>query len=84
MATTAKLSSTRKSLDSDCLPFGIKIGRSIDRTVYQFVMPESILSYNITRKYSYPWFTWLVVVGGIAATALFTVLNLASDGYQSK
>lgn len=45
-------------------------------------MPGSIFSYNLTRKYSYPWFTWFVLAGGIAATVIFTVINLAANGYE--
>jgi hypothetical protein len=47
-------------------------------------MHESIFSYNITRPYPYQWFTWLVVLGGIAATALFSVINLAANGYDAR
>jgi hypothetical protein len=64
--------------------FGIKIGWSDDSSACQLVMPESILSYNLTRKYPYDWLGWLFFFGGIAATAIFTVINLAADGYESK
>jgi hypothetical protein len=45
-------------------------------------MHESYFNYNVTRPYPYKWFTWAVVLGGIAATVLFSVLNLAANGYQ--
>jgi hypothetical protein len=47
-------------------------------------MYESIFNYNITRPYPYRWFTWTVVLGGIAAAALFSVINLAANGYDPK
>ena len=47
-------------------------------------MHESILSYNLSRPYPFRWFTWLVFGGGVIATVLFTVINLAADGYNSK
>jgi hypothetical protein len=47
-------------------------------------MHESIFSYNITKPYPYRWFTWLVVLGGIAAAALFSVINLAANGYDAR
>jgi hypothetical protein len=45
-------------------------------------MHKSIFSYNLSRPYPYPWFTWVVVIGGVLATALFSVVNLAADGYE--
>ena len=45
-------------------------------------MKESVFSYNLSRPYPYPWFTWVTVVGGILATALFSIINLAADGYE--
>jgi hypothetical protein len=84
IATKSKFSSTKRAFTHIAYVLGIESGRGIDSTACQLVMPESILSYNLTRKYPYPWFTWLVVVGGITATALFTVLNLAADGYESE
>jgi hypothetical protein len=37
--------------------------------------------YAITRAYRYKWFSWLVLIGGILLTALFSVINLAAVGY---
>jgi hypothetical protein len=45
-------------------------------------MYESVFGYNLSRGYPYRWFTWLVVIGGVLATALFSVVNLAADGYE--
>ncbi|KAI0838456.1 hypothetical protein F5Y06DRAFT_303776 [Hypoxylon sp. FL0890] len=43
---------------------------------------RSIFSYNITRAYPLKWFTPVVVVGGIIATALVSFLNVAATGYE--
>ena len=45
-------------------------------------MHKSIFSYNLSRPYPYPWFTWIVFIIGILATTLFSVINLAADGYE--
>jgi hypothetical protein len=45
-------------------------------------MHESFFSYNLARPYPYRWFTWVVVTGGLAATTLFSAINLAADGYD--
>ena len=45
-------------------------------------MHESTFGYNVSRAYPYPWFTWVVIIGGVLATALFSVINLAADGYE--
>lgn len=45
-------------------------------------MHRSIFTYGLTRPYPYPWFTWVVVVGGVMATALLSALNLAANGYE--
>jgi hypothetical protein len=45
-------------------------------------MYQSLFSYNISRPYPFPWFTWVVVLGGIAATALVSTLNVAVAGYE--
>lgn len=39
-------------------------------------------SYSITRPYPYPWFKWVVVIGGVCMTILFSSLNLAAAGYE--
>lgn len=39
------------------------------------------LSYTISRKYPFKWLTWAVIIGGICATILFSILNLAANGY---
>lgn len=41
----------------------------------------SSFTYSITRPYPYPRFKWIVVIGGVLATALFTVINIAATGY---
>lgn len=43
---------------------------------------ESLFAYGITRPYPYPWFTPVVIVGGLIATALVTFLNVAASGYE--
>lgn len=43
---------------------------------------ESYFSYPITRRYPFAWFTYVVVIGGILATVLFSFLNLATNGYN--
>jgi len=47
-------------------------------------MHESIFNYNLSRPYPYRWFTWVVLFGGLIATAIFSVVNLAADGYYLK
>jgi len=43
---------------------------------------ESIFSYNLTRPYPFRWFTPVVFVGTLAATALFSFVNIATTGYE--
>ena len=43
---------------------------------------ESIFSYNINRPYPFKWFTPVVLVGFLTATALFSFLNFASNRYD--
>ncbi|KAF2095132.1 hypothetical protein NA57DRAFT_59879 [Rhizodiscina lignyota] len=45
-------------------------------------MHASFFSYSLERPYPFRWFTWIVVIGGIAFTALFSVLNVATNGYN--
>lgn len=45
---------------------------------------ESLFSYNLSRPYPFRWFTWVTVIGGIAALFLFTVINLGANGYILK
>ena len=45
-------------------------------------MHKSVFSYNLSRPYPYTWFTWVVVIGGILATAIFSFVNLVADGYE--
>lgn len=45
-------------------------------------MHESYFSYSLTRSYPFKWFTPVVVIGCILATALFTFLNVATNGYN--
>ncbi|KAJ3548628.1 hypothetical protein NM208_g910 [Fusarium decemcellulare] len=42
---------------------------------------ESFHSYNLTRPYPYRWFSPIALIGGIIATVLFSLLNVASQGY---
>jgi hypothetical protein len=47
----------------------------------RLVMHQSIFSYGLSRPIPYEWFTPLVVIGGICALALTSVLNFISTGY---
>lgn len=47
-------------------------------------MHESAFSYSLLRPYPYRWFTWTTLIGGLAFTALFSVINLAAVGYETK
>jgi len=38
--------------------------------------------YAVSRPYPYKWFPWVVLVGGICATVLFSLINFAANGYQ--
>lgn len=38
--------------------------------------------YAVSRPYPYRWFPWVVFIGGICATALFSLINFSSNGYQ--
>ena len=40
------------------------------------------LSYNLSRPYPYSWFTPLVILGGIIAAILFSLVNYAADGFD--
>ena len=42
---------------------------------------QSLFRYPLTRAYPYPWFTWVVAIGGIAAVILFSFVNLIANGY---
>ena len=43
---------------------------------------ESLFTYSVTRNYPFPWFTWVVIGGGVVLTVLFSILNLATSGYD--
>ncbi|KAH8882282.1 hypothetical protein GQ53DRAFT_459974 [Thozetella sp. PMI_491] len=43
--------------------------------------PLFVYSYSLKRPYPYKWFTPVVTFGGIAALAVFSVINIASSGY---
>lgn len=43
---------------------------------------QSFFSYNITRPYPFRWFTLVVVIGGLLATVLVSLLNVAVTGYE--
>jgi len=42
---------------------------------------KSFFSYNLTKPYPFKWFTPVVLCGFVAATALFSFLNLITNGY---
>lgn len=45
-------------------------------------MYASTFHYAITRPFPYRWFTWVTVIGGVCAIVLFSVINLAANGYN--
>lgn len=47
-------------------------------------MPTSMFSYHLTRSYPYPWFTYVVWIGGLVALAFFSVISLAANGYTTE
>jgi hypothetical protein len=42
---------------------------------------KSFFEYNTTKPYPLRWFTPAVIVGGLLAAALFTLLNFTSNGF---
>jgi hypothetical protein len=46
-------------------------------------MHTSYFSYNLSRPYPYVWFTPVVVLGGLVATALIAFLSVATQGYET-
>ncbi|CVK92113.1 uncharacterized protein FPRN_09761 [Fusarium proliferatum] len=46
-------------------------------------MHASYFSYNLSRPYPYVWFTPVVLVGGLIATALIAFLSVATQGYET-
>lgn len=38
-------------------------------------------SYHLTRDYPQKWLPWLIYIGGICLLCLFSVINLAANGY---
>jgi predicted Kef-type K+ transport protein len=46
-----------------------------------FVMPGSNLSYSVSRNYPHRSLTTLVILGGLASLAVFSLINYASSGY---
>jgi hypothetical protein len=44
-------------------------------------MHASWFSYPITRPYPLRWFTPIALIGGIILAVLFSLVNLASNGY---
>jgi hypothetical protein len=42
---------------------------------------QSLFSYPLTKRYPFPWFTPVAAVLGIVFAVLFSLLNLAADGY---
>lgn len=47
-------------------------------------MHRSVFSYNLSRTYPFKWFSWAVLIGGISAIDLFSVINLTADGYNAR
>lgn len=45
-------------------------------------MYQSLFSYNITRPYPFRWFTLSALIGGLIATILISLLNIAATGYE--
>lgn len=45
-------------------------------------MPSSFFTYSIQRSYPFAWFTPVAIIGGVLLTALFSVLEVAVNGYQ--
>lgn len=43
---------------------------------------QSHFRYAITRHYPFPWFDWVVPIYIVLCVALFTVINLATTGYN--
>ncbi|KAF5594608.1 uncharacterized protein FSUBG_9374 [Fusarium subglutinans] len=46
-------------------------------------MHASYFSYTLSRPYPYVWFTPVVLVGGLIATALIAFLSVATQGYET-
>ncbi|RKL04818.1 hypothetical protein BFJ68_g3000 [Fusarium oxysporum] len=46
-------------------------------------MHASYFSYNLSRPYPYVWFTPVVLVSGLIATALIAFLSVATQGYET-
>ncbi|KAF5539088.1 hypothetical protein FPHYL_12350 [Fusarium phyllophilum] len=46
-------------------------------------MHDSYFSYNLSRPYPYIWFTPVVLVGGLIATALIAFFSVATQGYET-
>ncbi|KAF5980579.1 hypothetical protein FCOIX_4720 [Fusarium coicis] len=46
-------------------------------------MHASYFSYNLSRPYPYVWFTPVLVIGGLIATALVAFLSVATQGYET-
>jgi hypothetical protein len=45
-------------------------------------MHTSFFSYDLSRSYPFRWFTPVTILGGILFTVLFSIVNVASNGYQ--
>ena len=44
-------------------------------------MHSSYFDYNISRPYPFKWFTPVVILGGVVAVVLLSIVNLGSSGY---
>lgn len=47
-------------------------------------MHKSWFSYNVTKPYPFRWFTPVAFLGGVFLATLFSIVNLAGNGYQLK
>ncbi|KAK6063880.1 hypothetical protein SCUP515_12103 [Seiridium cupressi] len=46
-------------------------------------MHKSFFSYKLERRYHFKWFTWVIIIGGVALTAIFSTINVAVNGYET-
>ena len=45
-------------------------------------MHASTFSYHVSRPYPYKWLTPIVIIGGLLATVVITMVNVATNGYE--
>ncbi|KAK9421155.1 hypothetical protein SUNI508_06003 [Seiridium unicorne] len=46
-------------------------------------MHKSFFSYKLERRYPFKWFTWVIIIGGVALTAIFSTITVAVNGYET-